>query len=197
MTQFSSLIGLLKSDYHRWYGHSHRDKILKPIRFLTIDRLNYCLWFRIGNALYGRKGFWRIPYHIISVIHTHNKHKLGIQIKLGTDIGGGVFFPHYSGIVLAECKIGKNCTIHQNVTIGRTFGENDGCPKIGDNVIIFANSSLVGNITIGNNVIIGAGSVVVKDVPDNSVVVGNPAKVISHDINKVVNPKWYKYFYGY
>ena len=37
---------------------------------------------------------------------------------------------------------------------------------------------IIGNITIGNNVTIGAGSVVVKDVPDNAVVVGNPAKIV-------------------
>ena len=193
----SQLSILLSSDYHRWYGHGKRDKVLMPIRFITLDRLNYCLWFRIGNALYGKHGLWKVLYRIVSIIHTHNKHRLGIQIKLGTNIGAGVRFPHYSGIVLAMCKIGKNCTIHQNVTIGRTFGDNEGCPTLGDDVVIFANSTLVGNINIGNNVIIGANSVVVKDVPNNSVVVGNPARIISNNTEKVVNNKWKKYFYGY
>lgn len=193
----SKTFDLLKLDYHRWYGHGKRDFFLMPIRFFTLDRLNYCLWFRNGNALYRKHGFWKILYGIVSVIHTHNKHRLGIQIKLGTDIGGGMRFPHYSGIVLAMCKIGNNCTIHQNVTIGRTFGENDGCPIIGDNVIIFANSSIVGNIKVGNNVIIGANSIVIKDVPDNSVVAGNPAKIISNDVEKCISKRWERYFYGY
>ena len=46
-----------------------------------------------------------------------------------------------------------------------------------------ANVTIIGDITIGNNVTIGAGSVVVKDVPDNSVVVGNPARVIKYTQN--------------
>ncbi len=51
--------------------------------------------------------------------------------------------------------------------------------EIGNNVFIGANSTILPNVHIGNNVFIGAGSVVTKDVPDNTVVGGNPAKVIS------------------
>lgn len=50
---------------------------------------------------------------------------------------------------------------------------------IGDNVFIGMNSIILKDVTIGDNVIIGAGSIVTKDVPPNSVVAGNPAKVIS------------------
>ena len=44
-----------------------------------------------------------------------------------------------------------------------------------------ANSTILYDVNIGNNVIIGAGSVVVKDVPDNAVVVGNPARIIKYN----------------
>ena len=50
--------------------------------------------------------------------------------------------------------------------------------KIGDNVFIGVNSIILPNIKIGNNVIIGAGTIVSKSIPDNSVVVGNPMKII-------------------
>lgn len=50
--------------------------------------------------------------------------------------------------------------------------------KIGDNVFLGANSIVLPGVTIGNGAIIGAGSVVTKDVPDNTVVAGNPAKII-------------------
>ena len=49
---------------------------------------------------------------------------------------------------------------------------------IGDDVFVGAGSIILPNVKIGSKVIIGAGSVVTRDIPDNSVAVGNPAKVI-------------------
>lgn len=51
-------------------------------------------------------------------------------------------------------------------------------PTIGNNVIIGANATIIGGISIGDNSIIGAGAVVVKDVQQNTIVAGNPAKII-------------------
>ncbi len=53
-------------------------------------------------------------------------------------------------------------------------------PTIGNNVVIYANSVIVGDITIGDNVVIGAGSVVINDVLANCLVAGNPAKVVKY-----------------
>ena len=57
-------------------------------------------------------------------------------------------------------------------------GKRVGCPVIGDEVWIGANSVVVGGIKVGNNVLIAPGSFVNFDVPDNSIVIGNPGKVI-------------------
>ena len=92
---------------------------------------------------------------------------------------GGIKWAHPYITFLNAKHIGKNFSFRHNTTIGNKFeGYNDLVPSIGDNVTVGANVCIIGNIKIGNNVIIGAGCVVVKDVPDNCIVVGNPAKII-------------------
>lgn len=88
--------------------------------------------------------------------------------------------PHpYNIIINARSKLGKNLTIYHNTTIGsKQWGNNCGAPEIGDNVIIYPNAVIIGNITIGENSIIGAGSIVTRSVEPNSIVAGNPAKKV-------------------
>lgn len=64
--------------------------------------------------------------------------------------------------------------------IKNIIGNNS--PIIGDNVTLGANVVIIGDITIGNNVIVGAGSVVTKSIPDNCIVVGNPARILRQNI---------------
>lgn len=82
-------------------------------------------------------------------------------------------FPHPIGIVIGkDAEIGENCTIYQNVTIGaknKAESAEGKYPKIGNNVIIYANSLIIGNLRIGDNSIIGAGTCVRHDLPDNCV----------------------------
>lgn len=89
-------------------------------------------------------------------------------------------FPHPIGIVIAkDAQIDEDCVIFQNVTIGKKNGlTKQGAPKIGKKVTIYANSVIVGDIKIGNFVVVGANSFVDFDIPDNTVVAGNPAKII-------------------
>ena len=97
---------------------------------------------------------------------------------------GGAYFAHSFSTYLGAKKIGKNFSCRNNTTIGNKYdGRNDLIPTIMDNVTVGANAVIIGNITIGNNVIIGAGSVVIKDVPDNAIVVGNPARIIKYRSN--------------
>lgn len=76
--------------------------------------------------------------------------------------------------------LGKNINIATGVTIGQeSRGKRKGCPTIGDNVWIGTNSVIVGNIKIGNDVLVAPLTFVNFDVPDHSIVIGNPAKIIS------------------
>lgn len=110
------------------------------------------------------------------------KGKLGIIIPYQTSIGFGTRIDHPIGIVInSKAKIGKNCRIHQKTTIGATDIKYpyDSTPVIGDNVYMGADISILGKITIGSNSVIGGGSVVTKSFPENSKLVGNPARNLS------------------
>lgn len=100
------------------------------------------------------------------------------------DIDKGLFLQYFSSITInSGVRIGKNAHIHKGVTIGESIrGKNKGVPKIGDNVWIGINATIVGGITIGNNVLIAANSYVNIDVPNNSIVIGNPA-IIKKSLN--------------
>lgn len=120
--------------------------------------------------------FWRI-------VLRHYQIKYGFQIYPETQIGEGFYLGHWGSLVInPKSIIGKNCNIAQGVTIGQqNRGKNEGSPVIGDEVWIGTNAVIVGAITIGNNVLIVPNSYVNFDVPANSVVIGNPAKIIPTD----------------
>lgn len=106
--------------------------------------------------------------------------KYGYQISIDAQIGEGFYLSdHFGPVVIGPVKIGKNCNINHLVTIGRAFKDGKlGRPTIDDYVWIGAGSVLVGNIHIGKDVLIAPNSFVNFDVPDNSIVIGNPGKII-------------------
>ncbi|MCW3160416.1 serine O-acetyltransferase [Chryseobacterium oryctis] len=109
----------------------------------------------------------------------HYQIKYGYQIYPETEIGEGFYLGHWGSLVInPKAKIGKNCNIAQGVTIGQqNRGKNQGFPIIEDEVWIGTNAVIVGGISIGTNSLIAPNSYVNFDVPANSIVVGNPAKV--------------------
>jgi serine O-acetyltransferase len=113
----------------------------------------------------------------------HYQYKFGIGIPFLTEIGPGFYIGHFGGIfIYPDCKIGKNCNLSQEVTIGNApRGQNKGYPTIGDDVYIGPGAKIIGCVKVGNRVAIGANCVVTKDVPDDAVVVGVPGKIISFE----------------
>ena len=108
--------------------------------------------------------------------------KLGFSIPINV-FGPGLAIVHYGTIVVsAGSRIGKNCRIHEGVTIGATNGSSKAA-VIGDNVFIGTGAKIIGELRISSNVAIAANAVVVSDViSENGCTVGGiPAKVISQN----------------
>jgi acetyltransferase-like isoleucine patch superfamily enzyme len=115
----------------------------------------------------------------------------GKNITVGENvfINSGCRFQDQAGITIGDgALIGHNVVL---ATLNHGFQPDDRSTtypapiRIGKNVWISANATIVPGITIGDNAIIAAGAVVSKDVPDNAVVGGVPAKIIKFiDANK-------------
>lgn len=132
--------------------------------------------------------FWLIGLPFIPRYISHISRQItGIEIHPGATVGRNFFIDHGGGVVIGETvEIGDNVTLYQGVTLGGTSDKREKRhPTLKDNVVVGAGAKVIGPLVIGNNVKIGANSVVINDVPDNSVVVGIPGRVVSRGNQKI------------
>lgn len=130
--------------------------------------------------LYARLGRISYPLKLIC-----GSYPITIDSNHNMSLGKGVWMEHPHGTHLHARSIGDHLTIKQNVCIGMNHNQ---LPVIGDNVFCGVGSCVLGGVKIGNNVNIGANCVVTKDVPDNCTVIGNPARIVKLDGEKVNIP---------
>ncbi len=108
----------------------------------------------------------------------------GIEIHPAAKVGRCVFIDHGMGVVVGQtAEIGDGCTIYQGVTLGGTSLERGAKrhPTLGRDVIVGANSQILGGFTVGDGARVGSNAVVLKPVPPGATAVGNPARIILAD----------------
>ena len=124
---------------------------------------------------------------IARIISQSTRFFTGIEIHPGAKIGNNLFIDHGMGVVIGETsEIGNNVTIYHAVTLGGispSINSNEQRnekrhPTIGDDVVIGSGAQIIGPVKIGNTSRIAANAVVVNDVPENSTMVGVPAKAV-------------------
>lgn len=132
-----------------------------------------------------RYQYWRQRKGVLSLVACNLlvlRHRFwtivtGADIPLNCNIGGGLLIPHPNGIVIHPAsRIGVNCLIFQQVTIG-TRGQGE-APQMDGHVDIGAGAKILGPLKIGAHAKVGANAVLLIDVPTRSTAAGVPAKII-------------------
>lgn len=147
----------------RWWNPSRR--LLGAVRRYQAARARGGMLGWIGMKR------WALQHRFWSVVTQ-------AEVDLRCEIGGGLLLPHPNGVVIhPSVRIGPNCLIMQQVTLGANRGRG-GVPILGGHVDIGPGARVLGPLAIGNHAVIGANAVVLRDVPDGATAVGVPARII-------------------
>ncbi len=131
--------------------------------------MRFVQWSRSASITKYTVGF------IFYLLMRKYEHKYGVHINPNIKIGPGLLIVHGDGVHLNASAIGTNCTIYQGVTVGSLHGK---IPRIKNNVTIYTNAVVVGDIIIHDGSKIGANTYVSQSVPKNAVVIGEKSRII-------------------
>ena len=182
---------IVYSDLYRFTGNNRRnDKVYLTFvqEWMSSPEFRYLNSFRRTQYYYlqkmsSPKGFYHLRCSLAFKFYNagldRKSRRYHFQIPYDTRIGKGLYIAHYGRIIIhPRTSIGHNVNISTGVVIGTQFrGAKKGSPDIGNYVWIGANAIIVGKIRVGNNVLIAPGAYVNFDVPDNSIVIGNPGLI--------------------
>ena len=166
---------VFRKDLYRYYGNPgepfYKRLFRSPeIKYISLMRKAQCCGFAPLKMLLTLK-LKRLSF------------KTQKQIPARTQRGEGFYIGHSGRVIIhPDAKLGKNINIATGVTIGaENRGKRLGVPVFDGNCWIGTNAVIVGNVHIGKDVLIAPLSYVNFDVPDHSIVIGNPAKIIHRE----------------
>jgi len=138
--------------------------------------------YRFGRWRYGMKPpivrrffslLYKFCFKLVQII-------TGIELPCEVPVGKNFRIDHFGDIIISGyASFGDDCILRNGVTVGLKNVETKAAPRIGNRVNIGAGAKVLGPITVGDDVDIGANSVVICDVPDHSIAVGIPARIIA------------------
>ena len=141
--------------------------------------INPLIIYKLSHFFY-KKSFIRLAFIFRNLNFFLFKSYLppSCQIGKGTVLG----YKGMGTVIHTNSIVGENCSIGHGVTLGTAvpYSSNQDLigPRVGKNTFIGAGAMILGNIVVGSNCTIGAGSIVLKSIPDNSIAVGVPARII-------------------
>jgi len=134
---------------------------------------------RLYQRYQSRRGPWALLMRMHGVFwHRFWSVVTSCDVPLNCQLEGGLILAHCNGVVIhPESKVGPNCLLFHQVTLGKG-GPKPGAPILDGHVDIGAGAKILGGVTLGDHSKVGANAVVLCDVPAGATAVGIPAKII-------------------
>lgn len=155
-------------------AHSHRTGASAVLGAFLFSPGFFLIFFhRLACLLYA----YRVSRLFGRLVWRGNVLMSGCHLGLRSSIGPGFLMPHPTGIVVGDgVVIGRNVTLYQSVTLGAASKSRMEYPTIGDDVVIYPGSVIIGRVHIGDGAVVGAHSLVVSDVAPGEVVRSSATK---------------------
>ena len=175
-----SLFDYLRADLARsMRGNAHRSGLRGLVVELMQPGTQAIVVYRLGNWL---ENNLRIPIlrqlalGLYSIPHFYARAVLGVNVPRTAQIGPGFVIHTWQGINVGQIRAGRNLTLLHGITLDYD------CEEIGDDVLVGAGAKVIRGVKIGSRVHIGANAVVMQDIPDDSIAVGIPARIIPAEL---------------
>jgi serine O-acetyltransferase len=139
-------------------------KMWTPEKFNYLNSSQYCIYlYYLSNTIWRNERDPAVPTRLFCL----NKALNAIDLFYEIDMPDMFFIGHSVGIVLAKATYGNYLVLYQNSTVGKNHGI---APVLGDGVIMYPNTAIIGGCRIGNNTVISQGTGIInRDTPGNCI----------------------------